>query len=50
MLRIFMTFLGLGLTAFGGPVAHIGYFETAFVRRRARSMAGSTSTLQAPPG
>ncbi|SBV96627.1 Chromate transporter, chromate ion transporter (CHR) family [uncultured Alphaproteobacteria bacterium] len=35
MWRIFLAFLGLGLTAFGGPVAHIGYFEAAFVRRRA---------------
>lgn len=34
MWRIFLAFLGLGLTAFGGPVAHIGYFEAAFVRRR----------------
>lgn len=32
--EIFMAFLKLGLTAFGGPVAHIGYFRDAFVRRR----------------
>jgi chromate transporter len=32
--RVFVAFLGLGLTAFGGPIAHIGYFEAAFVRRR----------------
>jgi chromate transporter len=32
--RIFVAFLGLGLTAFGGPIAHIGYFEAAFVQRR----------------
>src|SRR5262245_24060630 len=24
----------LGLTSFGGPVAHLGYFRTAFVERR----------------
>ena len=34
MWRIFVGFLALGLTAFGGPVAHIGYFEAAFVQRR----------------
>ncbi len=28
------TFLRLGLTSFGGPVAHIGYFRQAFVERR----------------
>lgn len=27
-------FLALGLTSFGGPVAHIGYFRRAFVERR----------------
>ena len=26
--------LRLGLTSFGGPVAHLGYFERAFVRQR----------------
>src|SRR3954471_18356980 len=28
-------FLKLGITSFGGPVAHIGYFRAEFVRRRA---------------
>ena len=32
--EVFGTFLGLGLTAFGGPIAHLGYFRTAFVVRR----------------
>lgn len=32
--RIFLAFLTLGVTAFGGPVAHIGYFRTEFVERR----------------
>lgn len=32
--EVFVAFLKLGLTAFGGPVAHIGYFREAFVRRR----------------
>ncbi len=30
-----MVFLRLGLTSFGGPVAHLGYFRTEFVLRRA---------------
>ena len=34
-LEVFWAFLGLGLTAFGGPVAHIGYFRRAFVEKRA---------------
>ena len=32
--RVFIAFLLLGLTSFGGPVAHIGYFREAFVARR----------------
>lgn len=31
---MFRAFLVLGLTSFGGPVAHLGYFRDAFVRRR----------------
>ena len=34
-LEIFRVFLRLGLTSFGGPVAHIGYFRDEFVTRRA---------------
>ena len=30
----FLVFLTLGLTSFGGPVAHLGYFHTEFVTRR----------------
>ena len=33
-LEVFRVFLRLGLTSFGGPVAHIGYFRTEFVTRR----------------
>ena len=33
--EVLRAFLGLGLTSFGGPVAHIGYFRSAFVVRRA---------------
>ena len=32
--QIFFTFLRLGLTSFGGPVAHIGYFRREFVEKR----------------
>ena len=31
---IFLVFLRLGLSAFGGPVAHLGYFRQEFVSRR----------------
>jgi len=34
MLETFLIFLRLGLTSFGGPVAHIGYFRSEFVERR----------------
>jgi chromate transporter len=33
-LEVFRIFLRLGLTSFGGPVAHLGYFRTEFVARR----------------
>ncbi len=32
--RVFLVFLRLGLTSFGGPIAHLGYFRDAFVVRR----------------
>lgn len=32
--KIFLIFLRLGLTSFGGPVAHIGFFRDEFVKRR----------------
>lgn len=31
---IFLAFLALGLTSFGGPAAHLGYFRNEFVARR----------------
>ena len=34
MLEVFLAFLKLGLTSFGGPVAHLGYFRSEFVERR----------------
>jgi chromate transporter len=33
-LEVFWAFLKLGMTSFGGPVAHLGYFRTEFVERR----------------
>jgi chromate transporter len=32
--EVFAAFLKLGLTSFGGPIAHIGYFRHEFVERR----------------
>lgn len=32
--EVFTTFLMLGLTSFGGPIAHLGYFRREFVERR----------------
>lgn len=31
---VFGTFLKLGLTSFGGPIAHLGYFREEFVERK----------------
>ncbi|MBS0540172.1 MAG: chromate efflux transporter [Proteobacteria bacterium] len=31
---VFLVFLKLGLTSFGGPIAHLGFFRTEFVERR----------------
>lgn len=33
-LDIFLTFLRLGLTSFGGPIAHLGYFHHEFVQKK----------------
>jgi chromate transporter len=32
--EVLLVFLRLGLTSFGGPIAHLGYFHDAFVVRR----------------
>src|SRR5271165_5770467 len=34
ILEPFLVFLRLGLTSFGGPIAHLGYFRQEFVERR----------------
>ena len=50
----FITALRLGLTSFGGPVAHLGYFERAYVRRlrwlTAQDYAGVVALCQLLPG
>jgi chromate transporter len=33
-LEVFVVTLRLGLTSFGGPIAHLGYFRTEYVERR----------------
>ena len=51
---VFLIFLRLGLTSFGGPVAHLGYFRSEFVTRRAwldeRSYADLVALCQFLPG
>src|SRR5215831_9481656 len=32
--EVFLVALRLGLTSFGGPIAHLGYFERTYVRER----------------
>jgi chromate transporter len=52
--EVFLTALGLGLTSFGGPIAHIGYFERTYVRKRAwlsdDEYAGIVALCQLVPG
>lgn len=49
-----LVFLKLGLTSFGGPAAHIGYFRTEFVERRRwitdREFADLVALCQFLPG
>lgn len=51
---VFLIFLRLGLTSFGGPVAHLGYFREEFVVRRRwlaeRSYADLVALCQFLPG
>jgi len=51
---VFVIFLRLGLTSFGGPVAHLGYFREEFVVRRRwlseRSYADLVALCQFLPG
>ena len=52
--EVFWVFLRLGLTSFGGPVAHLGYFREAFVVRRQwlgeRAYADLVALCQFLPG
>jgi chromate transporter len=52
--EVFAAFLKLGLTSFGGPVAHLGYFHDAFVVRRRwldeRAYADLVALCQFLPG
>ncbi len=52
--EVFGAFLKLGLTSFGGPVAHIGYFRHEFVERRKwfdeRTYADIVALCQFLPG
>lgn len=51
---VFLVFLRLGLTSFGGPVAHLGYYRDEFVTRRRwlgeRSYADLVALCQFLPG
>src|SRR5690625_5804277 len=51
---VFLIFLRLGLTSFGGPIAHLGYFYDEFVTRRqwltAQSYADLVALCQFLPG
>ena len=53
-LEVFLVFLHLGLTAFGGPIAHLGYFRQEFVARRQwlteRAYADLVALCQFLPG
>src|ERR1700680_2382774 len=52
--EVLAVFLRLGLTSFGGPVAHLGYFREEFVNRRHwlddRSYADLVALCQFLPG
>ncbi len=54
MTEVFVAFLRLGLTSFGGPVAHLGYFRAEFVGRRRwlgeREFADLVALCQFLPG
>lgn len=53
-IEVLLAFLKLGLTSFGGPVAHLGYFRTEFVERRGwlddRSYSDLVALCQFLPG
>jgi chromate transporter len=52
--EVFSVALRLGLTSFGGPIAHLGYYERTYVRQRqwlsADEYAGLVALCQMVPG
>jgi chromate transporter len=52
--EVFLAFLKLGLTSFGGPIAHLGYFRAEFIARRGwlteRAFADLVALAQFLPG
>ncbi|MDE1916782.1 MAG: chromate efflux transporter [Sphingomonadales bacterium] len=52
--EVFGAALTLGLTSFGGPIAHIGYFERSYVQQRqwlsAEEFSGLVALCQMVPG
>ena len=52
--EVFLVFLRLGLISFGGPIAHLGYFRSEFVERRAwlddQSFSDLVALCQLLPG
>ena len=51
---MFLAFLKLGLTSFGGPIAHLGYFRDELITRRRwvddRAYADLVALCQFLPG
>jgi chromate transporter len=54
MVEVFLVALRLGLTSFGGPIAHLGYFREEYVQRRQwldeESYADVVALSQSLPG
>jgi len=54
LLEVFIVSTKLGLTSFGGPIAHLGYFHEEYIRRKKwldeRSYADLVSLCQFLPG
>ena len=52
--EVFLVALRLGLTSFGGPIAHLGYYERTYVRQRQwlspDEYAGLVALCQMVPG
>ncbi len=53
-IEVLLVFLRLGCTSFGGPIAHLGYFQREFVERRewcdATTLAEVIALAQSLPG